>query len=102
MYAIKLNDRRLTGFILKDYLGLSQTSQQGVSKLIDRYHKISQPAFISKLDEVLAAAEKTNNAVEKLLAVMAPPAYPTYRPRLLITKRPKRSGGLLTSSKQPV
>lgn len=71
MYEIRLNSRKLTDFILRDYLGLSETETQDVSKLIDRMAKIEPSDFIAKVDAAISPEARESGVVEKLLAALA-------------------------------
>ena len=71
MYEIRVNNRQLVEFILKDYLELGDESAHNVSKLIDRMAKLEHSKFLSQLDEALDAAARKDGAAEKLLAILA-------------------------------
>ncbi|HSW37247.1 MAG TPA: histidine--tRNA ligase [Candidatus Saccharimonadales bacterium] len=70
MYEIRLNHRSLVDYSLADYLELDAKTRQAVGKLIDRMHKMSRPDFISKVDEILPAAQKAAGTTEKLLDLL--------------------------------
>lgn len=71
MYEIRLNNRELIDFVLGKEVGLSEKSAYKVSKLIDRYAKMSKTEFITAVDEVLTDKEKQSGATEKLMAFLA-------------------------------
>lgn len=70
MYGISLNHRGLVNYLLADYLGLDETAQHAVGKLIDRLNKMERSIFISKVDEVLSAQQRQDGLTEKLLAII--------------------------------
>lgn len=70
MYLIKVNDRRLTDFILQDYLDLTATQAYATAKLIDKMHKITHEVFMSAVDEILDSQQKESGALERLLTVL--------------------------------
>src|SRR5581483_2237922 len=43
---------------------------QALTKLIDRYHKMSKTDFIAKVDAALSASEKKAGLTEKLLVIL--------------------------------
>jgi len=63
-FVIRLNNRKLTNYILADYLGLSAEQSYKTSKLIDKMHKMSAEDFKQALVEVMA--DKAN----KLLPIL--------------------------------
>jgi len=71
MYDIHLNNRELINFILRDYLGLNETSARAVGKLLDRMHKLERTKFITLLDAILDASKRQAGVVEKLLEILA-------------------------------
>lgn len=70
MYEIRLNHRGLVDYLLTDYLGLDETAQHSVSKLIDRMHKLGRSAFIHQLDSVLTPKQRESGTTEQLLALL--------------------------------
>ena len=70
MYEIRLNHRELVNYLLSEYLGLNHKTQQAISKLIDRLHKMERGSFISKVDDVLTAQQRQAGVSEKLLGLL--------------------------------
>lgn len=70
MYAIKLNSRKLTDFMLRDYLKLDEVQAYSMSKLIDRRAKIDHAEFVSQADALFSPSEREAGFVDKLLAVL--------------------------------
>jgi histidyl-tRNA synthetase len=70
MYTIKLNSRRFTDYILKEYIGLDDVQAYSMSKLIDRMHKLDHAQFLAQVDALCAQSQRENGAVEKLLDVL--------------------------------
>jgi histidyl-tRNA synthetase len=70
MYAIKLNSRRFTDYILGDYIGFDKVQAYTISKLIDRMHKIDRAEFIMQLDALCTPSQREAGVVEKLLSIL--------------------------------
>ena len=70
MYTIKLNSRKLTDIMLRDYLKLDQVQAYSMSKLIDRMHKIDKADFITQADALFSPSEREEGYVDKLLEVL--------------------------------
>lgn len=70
MYQIKLNDRQLVNYILREYLSLDEQTAHSISKLIDRMNKLERSVFLSQLDDILTDQDKQKGAAEKLVAVL--------------------------------
>ncbi len=70
MYEIRLNDRALTDYLLKDYLKLGDKTRQELGRLIDKMHKMERGKFISAVDDVLSAKQREAGVTEKLLALL--------------------------------
>jgi histidyl-tRNA synthetase len=71
MFELRLNHRELVNYILLDYLGLNEATCLKVGKLIDRYHKMEQSQFISKIDDLLLPEEKQAGVTEKLMSIIS-------------------------------
>lgn len=85
MYAIKLNSRKFTDYILTDYLGLDTVQAHSMIKLIDRMRKIDHAEFVAQADAICMPSQREAGTVEKLLEVLAatrftalPPAVQTH------------------------
>lgn len=70
MYAIKLNSRKFTDFVLHDYMQFDEVQALSVAKLIDRMHKLEHADFLAQLDALCTPSQRDAGAVEKLLAVL--------------------------------
>lgn len=53
MFTLRVNDRRLTNFIMRDYLGLDEAQTNRMIKLLDRYDKISRQSFDEQAAEIV-------------------------------------------------
>lgn len=71
MYSIKLNSRKFSDYILREYIGLDQVQAYSMSKLIDRMHKMDHAEFIVQVDALCTPSQREVGAVEKLLDVLA-------------------------------
>ena len=57
MFTIRVNDRRLTDFIMRNYLGLSDDKTTRMIKLLDRYDKLPPEVFSSEAYKILDGNE---------------------------------------------
>lgn len=57
MYTIKLNDRELIDWVMKDYLGLDETKALGMVKLLDRRNKMDEEDFNKIAIEIVGIEE---------------------------------------------
>ena len=57
MFTIRVNDRRLTDFIMRNYLGLSDDKTTRMIKLLDRYDKLPSEVFHSEACKILDGDE---------------------------------------------
>ncbi|MFI5270657.1 MAG: histidine--tRNA ligase [Candidatus Saccharimonadales bacterium] len=69
-FEIRVNHRNLVNYLLSDYLGLDEKAQHSISKLIDKMHKMSKPAFIGKIDEILSPKQREAGITESLLGIL--------------------------------
>jgi histidyl-tRNA synthetase len=67
MYSIKINSRKLTDFVLREYCALDEVEAYSMSKLIDRMNKIDRAEFIADANAICGPTERENGTVEKLL-----------------------------------
>lgn len=70
MYKIQLNSRALIDRILNNHLGLDSEQQHGVSKLIDRIHKLSSEAFTDQLEVILTQEQKDAGLIGRLSDIL--------------------------------
>lgn len=70
MYMIRLNSRKLTDSLLRDYLGLDEVQAASMVRLIDRMNKMDRTAFEVQVDALLSPAQRENGGVEKLLKAL--------------------------------
>lgn len=70
MYEIRLNSRKLTDYVLREHLQLSDQESHVVSKLIDRRVKLAPQAFLKQLDDSISAKARQAGIPENLLAVL--------------------------------
>lgn len=70
MYSIKLNSRKFTDHVLRDYMQFDETQALSAAKLIDRMHKLEHADFLAQLDAICTPTQREEGAVEKLLAVL--------------------------------
>ena len=52
MFTLKINDRRLTDFIFREYFALPETKAFALIKLMDRYDKMPREAFESAAQQI--------------------------------------------------
>jgi histidyl-tRNA synthetase len=70
MYTIRLNSRKLTDALLRDYLKLDQVRAYSIAKLIDRKDKINHAAFVAEVDALFSPSEREEGDAHKLLDVL--------------------------------
>ncbi|HSH55749.1 MAG TPA: ATP phosphoribosyltransferase regulatory subunit, partial [Candidatus Limnocylindrales bacterium] len=71
MYSIKLNSRKFTDYILREYLGLDQVQAYSMSKLIDRMHKMDHTEFIVQVDALCTPSQREAGIAERLIAILS-------------------------------
>lgn len=67
MFTIKVNDRRLTNYIMSNYLGLNAEQGGRMIKLLDRFDKLPRETFDELAKEIIGSNE---SAVDKLAAIL--------------------------------
>jgi len=67
MYEIRLNDRKLMDYVLKDYLGMDAVQAYSMSKLIDRKDKMDVPTFMMQVDALCTPYQREGGIAEKLI-----------------------------------
>ncbi len=70
MYSIKVGSRKLTNYILMEYLGLDQVAASTVIRLVDRKNKMEEAEFLGLLEGILSPSQRESAAADKLLAVL--------------------------------
>ncbi|HEY8999038.1 MAG TPA: histidine--tRNA ligase [Candidatus Saccharimonadales bacterium] len=70
MYTIKLNSRKLTDFIMRDYLKVDGVQAQTLIKLIDRMHKMDRAAFEAEVDAMFSPSQRDAGASNKLIGLL--------------------------------
>jgi histidyl-tRNA synthetase len=74
MFTIRVNDRRLTDFVMREYLGLDDNQSNRMIKLFDRRAKIARDVFENQVAIIVsgdgitcgAMDEDAYNAIEKI------------------------------------
>ncbi len=67
MFTIKVNDRRLTNYIMSNYLGLDAEQGGRMIKLLDRFDKLPRETFDELAEEIIGS---NKSAVDKLAAIL--------------------------------
>lgn len=67
MFTIKVNDRRLTNYIMSNYLGLDAEQGGRMIKLLDRFDKLPRETFDELAKEIIGSNE---SVVDKLAAIL--------------------------------
>jgi histidyl-tRNA synthetase len=80
MYIIKINSRKLTDYVLRDFMGLDEVEAYSMSKLIDRMNKIDRADFIVQAEAICGPSERESGAVEKLLDFLAAERFTALDP----------------------
>ena len=66
MYTVKVNSRKLSTWLFQEYLGLGETQQETIVRLIDRMHKMEQDSFLAQADALLTPSQRESGTLEKL------------------------------------
>lgn len=66
MYSFRINSRTLTSYLFQQYLGLSDTQEQTLVRLIDRMHKMEEASFVAQVDAVLTPTQREIGTLDKL------------------------------------
>lgn len=64
MFEIRLNDRRLTDFLMREFLNLNQENAAKIIKLIDKKDKMEAEKFFAAAREIFVANFAEENSVE--------------------------------------
>jgi histidyl-tRNA synthetase len=67
MYSIRVNSRRLMNHLFQTYLGLNDTQEQTIVRLLDRMHKMEHQSFLAQVDAVLTPTQRETGMLDKLL-----------------------------------
>lgn len=70
MYSIRINSRALTAYLFREYLGLSETQEQTLVRLIDRIKKMDEATFVAQVDAVLTPTQRETGTLDKLLQLL--------------------------------
>lgn len=69
-YSIRVNSRALTSFLFRDYLGVSDTQEETLVRLIDRMHKMEQESFEAQADAILTPSQRESGVLRRLTELM--------------------------------
>lgn len=69
MFTIKVNDRRLTNYIMVDYLGLNDEQAGRMIKLLDRFDKLPRDAFDAQAREIIGDNADATDKLNQIIAV---------------------------------
>ncbi|MDQ3064927.1 MAG: histidine--tRNA ligase [bacterium] len=70
MYQIKINSRMLMTYIMGTWLGIDDTEQKIIARLIDKKQKMPEPEFKAMVEASIAPSLRENGAADKLLSVL--------------------------------
>ncbi|MGB4800547.1 MAG: histidine--tRNA ligase [Candidatus Saccharimonadales bacterium] len=101
MYSFRINSRTLTSYLFQQYLGLSDTQEQTLVRLIDRMHKMEEASFVAQVDAVLTPTQReigTLDKLQQLLRVKKLGDLPEAVQTQPAVQEMKRLGDLLQSS----
>jgi histidyl-tRNA synthetase len=82
MYTIKINSRKLTDYVLREFIGLDDVEAYSMSKLIDRMNKIDRTEFIVQAEAICGPTEREGGAVEKLLGFLDAEQFTALDPQI--------------------
>ena len=57
MYSIRINDRKLINYLMREYLGLDEKKALGMIKLFDRFAKIAKEDFNLQAMEIMGSSD---------------------------------------------
>lgn len=69
-YRFRISSRKLTDYVLKEYLRMDETQAHMLSKLIDRMHKMDYAEFNAQSDAILSPAQREDGLHEKLMSYL--------------------------------
>ncbi len=70
MYAVRINSRKLTTWLFRTYLGLSDTQEQLFVRLIDRMHKLEYESFLAQADAILTPTQRDTGLLDNLTELL--------------------------------
>ena len=70
MYEIRLNNRQLINYLMKDYFGFNDVQSVTLCKLIDRMHKLERHVFEAEVDALCSPTQKSEDLSDKVLAIL--------------------------------
>ena len=71
MFTIKVNDRRLTNYIMTNYLGLNDEQAGRMIKLLDRYDKLPREAFDEQARTIVGDNAATFDKLNQIISVIS-------------------------------
>ncbi len=71
MYSIRVNSRKLTQYLFGEYLGLNETQQEMLVRVIDRMHKLETASFLAQTDAILSPSQRDEGLLEKLQQILS-------------------------------
>ena len=70
MYTVRINSRKLTAWLFREYYGLSETQEQLFVRLIDRMHKMEQETFLAQADAILTPTQRDAGLLDRLMELL--------------------------------
>ncbi len=70
MYQFKINSRKFIDHVLSQYLKLTKDQTVKISRLIDRFNKMSITDFINQVDELISDQQRSFSVPEKLIEII--------------------------------
>ena len=70
MYTVRINSRKLTTWLFREYFGLSETQEQLFVRLIDRMHKMERESFLAQADAILTPTQRESGLLDKVTDVL--------------------------------
>ncbi|PID30620.1 histidine--tRNA ligase [Candidatus Saccharibacteria bacterium] len=71
MYTIRVNSRKLINWLFREYLGLTETQEDTMRRLIDRMHKMVPENFLAQASAILSPGQRESGVLEKLTKLMS-------------------------------
>lgn len=70
MYEIRLSSRVLINWLLLEHLGLNASQTEAITRLIDRYEKVSEKEFLAAADAILTAEQHGSGLLQRLASIL--------------------------------
>ncbi|MBP9852423.1 MAG: histidyl-tRNA synthetase [Patescibacteria group bacterium] len=70
MYTVLINSRKLTDYLFRDYLDLTDTQGEMLIRLVDKKQKLEPASFLAQVDAILAPTQRESGTLQKLVGLL--------------------------------